>query len=211
MNEIYKFIIEAAGVSTVLIFLGKFTLNFLRDVGLEKYKNELAKESIRFKSDLDINIEKFKISYSNVFVEKVEVIKETYKKLIRAENPLEYLMRPIKVGPTKSNEEIAAEVVIKANELFDYFDENELLFNDKSIETFKLIRKKYLKVWNTYSKKKFLGENISGKLLVMLRAEMSEVYEKILQGEIQDLKKLLKSEFQKQLGMLEEELAVTRG
>lgn len=206
MDEILKYLIGATGISTILIFLGKLTLNFLRDIGLEKYKNELDKQAIKFKSELDTKLEKFRISYSNVFVEQVKIIKETYKKLIQAEKPLEYLLKPIKIGPIQSDEDVATEVVEKANELFNYYNENEIVFSEKSNETFSQIRKKYFEVWNTYSRKQFLGENISGELLIKLANDMQEAYEKKLQVEIQELKKSLKKEFQKQLGIIEVEL-----
>ncbi len=207
MNDIVKFLIGTTGVSAILIFLGKYTLNFLRDIGIEKYKNELSKETYKFQSDLNKKMEKFKISYSNVFVEQIVIIKETYKRLIKAEKPLEYLLRPVKFGPIKPEEEVAKEVIERANELFDYFDENELIFSEKSSETFNLIRKKYIEVWNVYSTKQFMGTNISGELLVKIVNELQEAYQKTLQGEMQILKKSLRQELQKQLGILEEEFS----
>jgi len=207
MNDILKFLIGATSVSTILIFLGKYLLYFLRDIGLEKYKNELSKESMKFQNDLEKRIEKFKISYSNLYVEQVVIMKETYKKLIKAEKPLEYLLRPVKISPVKPEAEVAKEVVDKANELFDYFDENELIFNEKTTEIFNLIRENYVKVWNTFSTKQFMGTNISGDLLIKLTEDMVKAYNDTLQGEMQKLKKELKKEFQLQLGIIEGEIS----
>jgi hypothetical protein len=204
MNEILKILIGTTSISTVIIFLGKYILNFLRDIGAEKYKNELSQQTIKFKSGLDKEFEKFKISYSNVFVEQIVIIKKTYKKLIQAERPLEYLLRPIKFGVIRPDEEVAKEVVEKANKLFEFFDENELIFNKKSSETFTEIRKKYLEVWSTYSKKQFLGERIPADVFKELNTEMQVAYEQKLKVEMQKLKSLLRDEFRVQLGLLDE-------
>lgn len=208
MNDILKFLIGTTGVSVVVIFLGKFILYFLRDIGVEKYKTNLDKEIIKYQSKLDEKVEKFKISYSNLFVEQIVIMKETYKKLIVAEKPLEYLMRPIKTSPVKPEDEIAKEVIDKANDLFDYFDENELMFNEKISETFNLIREKYVEVWNTFTTKEIFSNSISSEMLLKLTKDMQNAYNKTLQGEIQTLKKQLRDEFQKQLGIFEEELII---
>lgn len=203
MNSILKFLIEATSLSAILVFLGKFILNYIRDTRLEKYKNDLEIESLKFKSDLDKHLEKYKISYSGLYQEQLIIIKETYKKLIRAEKPLEYLMRPVKFGPTKTKEESADEVVRKANELFDYYDENEVIFSDNSVKIFKAIRQKYFDVWDTFSITQAMGENVSNEMKNKLIKDMVDAYEKILQGEMQKLKLTLKVDFQRQLGLID--------
>lgn len=207
MDEILKFLIGTTAVSTLLIFLGKYILYIIKDLSLQKYKSELTKETIKFQRELDRKIEKFKISYSHLFVEQVVIIKETYKKLIRAEKPLEYLMRPVKFNRVKSDEEIANEVVERANELFDYFDENQIMFSEKTSETFDQIRGKYVEVWNTFSIKQMLGDKIHSESLVKMIDEMHKAYDVTLKGEMQKLKRQLRTEFQEQLGILEGEIS----
>jgi hypothetical protein len=204
MNNLLTFLIGVSGITTALIFIAKFAIKWIGDVGLEKYKNELIQESIKYKSVLDKDLEKFKIKYTRLHLEQVEIIKLLYSKLIKAERPLEYLLRPIKVNPDKSNEEIAKEVVQKANDFFDYFDENEVIFNEDTCKTIKLIKENYLKVWKTYSIKQFMGENVSGELLIKLVDDMKDAYERILEGEMQTLKAELKNDFRKKLGIIEQ-------
>ena len=204
MNNLLTFLIGTSGITTALIFIAKFVIKWIGDAGLEKYKNELIQESIKYKSFLDKDLEKFKIKYSRLHLEQVEIIKLLYSKLIRAEKPLEYLLRPIKINPDKSNEEIAKEVVQKANDFFDYFDENEVIFNEETCKLIKLIEENYLKVWKTHSVKQFMGENISKELLIKLVDDMTDAYENILQGEMQRLKAELKKDFRKKLGIIEQ-------
>jgi len=204
MNSLLTFLIGTSGITTALIFIAKFVIKWIGDAGLEKYKNELIQESIKYKSFLDRDLEKFKIKYSRLHLEQVEIIKLLYSKLITAEKPLEYLLRPIKINPDKSNEEIADEVVRKANDFFDYFDENEVIFNEETCKLIKLIEESYLKVWKTYSIKQFMGENISDELLKKLVDDMTDAYKNILQGEMQILKAELKKDFRKKLGIIEQ-------
>jgi hypothetical protein len=204
MNSLLTFLIGASGITTTLIFIAKFAIKWISDAGLEKYKNELMQESIKYKSDLEKDLEKFKIKYTRLHLEQVEIIKLLYSKLIKAEKPLEYLLRPIKIKPDKPKAEIAQEVVLKANDFFDYFDENEVIFNEETCKTINLIKENYLKVWNTYSVTQFMGENVSGEMFIKLANDMKDAYEKILEGEIQTLKAELKNDFRKKLGIIEQ-------
>ena len=204
MNDLFTFLIGASGITTALIFISKFAIKWIGDAGLEKYKNELKQESIKFQSILDRDLEKFKIKYTRLHIEQVEIIKSLYSKLIQAEKPLEYLLRPIKINPDKPNEEIAKEVVEKANIFFDYFDENEVIFGEETCKIIRSIKENYIKVWNTYSTKQFMRENLAGDLYVKLVNDMKEAYEKILEGEMQVLKNDLKNDFRKMLGIIEQ-------
>lgn len=203
MNSLLTFLIGTSGITTALIFIAKFVIKWIGNAELEKYKNNLLQESIKYKSFLDRDLEEFKIKYSRLHLEQVEIIKPLYSKLIRAEKPLEYLLRPIKINRDKSNEEIAEEVVQKANDFFDYFDENEVIFNEETCKIIKLIEENYLQVWKTHSDKQFMGENISEELLIKLVNDMKDAYENILQGEMQGLKSELKKDFRKKLGIIE--------
>jgi hypothetical protein len=201
--HILQFLIEVSGITTALIFIARFVIKWIGDAGLERYKNELQKETLKFQSNLDKDLEKFKIKYYRLHIEQVEIIKKLYSKLIKAEKPLEYLMRPIKLNPDKSDNELSKDVVQNANEFFDYFDENEVIFNEETCKIIKLIKEKYIAVWNTYYAKQFVGETISGELLSKLVKDMRVAYDDILNGEIQKLKKELKEDFRIKLGIIE--------
>lgn len=97
--EIIKFLIGASGITTALIFIAKFVIKWIGDAGLEKYKNDLNQESLKYQNNLEKELEEFKIKYNILHVEQVEIIKILYSKLIHAEKPLEYLMRPKKLIP----------------------------------------------------------------------------------------------------------------
>jgi len=201
--NIFQYLIGASGITTALIFIAKFTIKWIGDAGLEKYKNELQKETLKYQSSLDKDLELYKIKYQKLHIEQVEILKLLYSKLIRAEKPLEYLMRPIKMANDKPEHEIANEVVTHANNFFDYFDENEVIFNEETCRIIKSIKEKYYEVWKTYSIKEFMGDSATGDLRIKLAYDMMEAYNKTLQVEMQSLKKELRNDFRIKLGIIE--------
>lgn len=201
--SLVEYLLGILGISGTIVILGRYVINWVGNAGLEKYKSELNKEVLKHKNSLDKELEEFKIKHTRLHFEQVEIIKTLYSKLIKAEKPLEYLLRPIKINPDKTEEEIRNEVVINANDFFDFFAENEIIFSELTCQKIEKIKEKYMEVWSTYSRKEFMGEGISGDMLVKLVDEMQEAYENILQGEMQVLKDELKNDFRLKLGVLE--------
>ena len=201
--NIIQYLIGVSGITTILIFISKFVIKWIGDAGIEKFKNELQKETLKYQSTLDKDLETYKIKYSRLHFEQVEIIKNLYSKLIKAEIPLEYLMRPIKLNPDKSNEEISKEVVNNANDFFNYFEENEVIFNEDTCKLMRVIKEKYIAVWSTYSTKQFMGDSATGDILVQIVTDMKVAYDNIFEGEMQKLKKELRDDFRKKLGIIE--------
>jgi len=204
MNTIIQFLLEISGITTAIIFISKFIIKWIGDAGLERYKHDLQKETLNYQNKLDKDLETYKIKYSRLYIEQVDIIKSLYSKLIKAERPLEELMRPVKLNPERTDKEVSKEVVQNANIFFDYFDENEVVFNEDTCILIRLIKDKYLAVWKTYFVRQFKGDSISGELLTKNINDMREAYETILQVEMQKLKKELRQDFRKKLGIIEE-------
>ncbi len=202
--DLLQFIIGSSAITTAIIFIAKFVIKWMGDAGLERYKSELQQETFKFQSALEKDLESYRIRFSRLHLEQVEVVKNLYSKLIKAENPLEYLTRSVKWSNGKTEEENAKEVIENSNEFFRYFEENEIILNEETCHLIITIRTKILEVWNTYSNKKFAMDNsIRGKELVELVKSMRDAYDKILLGEIQELKKELKRDFRQKLGVME--------
>ena len=212
--QIIDFLIGATGISTIIIFLSKWLINYMGKMGIESYKSELQKEELKTKHKFEIETERhraelsklnleFQIKLSELHVNQFEVMRLLYSKLIKAEKPLEYLTRPMKLNPEKSQEEIADEVVEKGNDFIDFFDENEIILNADTAELIHNIKQIYLKVWSTYSRKQIMGDTISSEMRVRLAQEINKAYEDHLQKEMQDLKEKLKEDFRTQTGIIE--------
>jgi len=202
MDAILKFLIGSTSIATIIILTAKYALSWIGNAGLEKYKNDLQQANMQYKSSLDRELVEFKIKYSSLHLEQMEIIKQLYSKLIQAEKPLEYLLRPIKVNPSKTDDETVQEIGEKANAFFDFFDENEVIFNDATCQIINQIRDRYLQTWNAYSRFKML-RNAKAEILNQVIQEMNNAYTEIIEGEMQRLKSELRADFRSKLGVLE--------
>lgn len=204
--NIFEFFIGTSAITTALIFIAKFAIKWIGDAGLEKYKSELQNATLKYQNNLDKDFEAFKIKNDRLHIEQVEIIKKVYSKLVKAEKPLENIMnQSLKQSSSKTDEEFSKEVVLYANDFFDYFDENEVIFNEDTCDIIKLIKEKYIAVWKTYNTKLFMENySISKEMFVQIAKDMKEAYENILQGEMQKLKKELKKDFRMKLGIIGE-------
>ncbi len=212
LEEIIKFLIGTSAGTGVIIYLGKKVIDHLSQSGIEKYKAELKEVELKrtheynlifekHKSDLEkLNME-FQIKQTVLQTELLNIIRKTYELLVKFETPLEYMFRPVKFSPQKSQDEIANEVVENVNNFFSYTAQNDVVFTDSVSEIINKIRDCVHRVWKTYSTKQFMGENISGEMSVKLNDDMMKAYEEILQKELQDLKMALKIEFRRELGV----------
>lgn len=215
LEEIIKFIISTSAGAGVVIYLGKKIIDYLSQSGIERYKAELKEVELERTYEYNLSIEKhkselekfnleFQIKQSVLQAELLNIIRQTYELLIKFETPLEYMFRPVKFNPQKSQDEIANEVVENVNNFFLFTAQNDVVFTDSVSEIINKIRDCVHRVWRTYSAKQFMGENISGEMSVKLNDDMMKAYEEILQKEMQDLKMALKIEFRNQLGVNKE-------
>ncbi|HPR73993.1 MAG TPA: hypothetical protein PLX41_10070 [Bacteroidales bacterium] len=126
LEEIIKFLIGTSAGTGVIIYLGKKVIDHLSQSGIEKYKAELKEVELKrtheynlifekHKSDLEkLNME-FQIKQTVLQTDLLNIIRKTYELLVKFETPLEYMFRPVKFSPQKSQDEIANEVVENVN------------------------------------------------------------------------------------------------
>ena len=65
--NIIQYLIGVSGITTALIFIAKFFIKWLGDAGLEKYRNELQQETLKYQSNLDKDLEAYKIKYNGKY------------------------------------------------------------------------------------------------------------------------------------------------
>jgi hypothetical protein len=214
-EEIFKFFIGASVGASVIVYLGKKLIDHLSESGIEKYKAELKEVELKRTHEYDLSIEKhkseleklnmeFQIKQSVLQTELLNIIRKTYELLVKFENPLEYMFRPVKFNPEKTQDELAGEVIENVNKFFSFTSENDVVFTDSISEIIDKIKNCVFRVWKTYTTKQFMGQNISGEMSIKLNDDMMKAYEEILQKEMQDLKRALKVEFRSQLGVSKE-------
>lgn len=215
LEEIVKFLIGASAGAGVIIYLGKKILDYLSQSGIERYKAELKEVELTRTHEYNLSIEKqksaleklnleFQIKQSVLQTELLNTIRKTYELLVKFESPLEYMFRPIKFNPEKTQDELAKEVIENVNKFISFTSENDVVFTDSISEIIDKIKNCVFRVWKTYTTKQWMGQNISGEMSVKLNDDMMKAYEEILQKEMQHLKRALKIEFRSQLGVSKE-------
>lgn len=102
LKFIIGFFVSVAGISTVLIYLGKLLINKSLDLAVEKYRSNLVKELEIHKSKLGRDTEEFKMTLNRIVIEhqirfsklhedRALVVKEMYCKIYNLEKSLLHL------------------------------------------------------------------------------------------------------------------------
>lgn len=119
--------ITGAVITGSVFVLRKFIeLSFSKD--LEKFKGDLANESIRFKT-----------TYEKLHEERARVVKETFQRIVDTQRAFESLMNPFQGVEETSHEEKSKEAADQFNGLSMFFHRNEIFFDDalaKEINSF---------------------------------------------------------------------------
>ena len=97
----------------------------------ELFKQVLSRDLEKFKADLEKQAIEFRIRYERLHGERVEVIKEVYKKIARTYKSFHSLMNLLQLVGEPSQEEKGKEASKNANELVDYYEENRIFFEEK--------------------------------------------------------------------------------
>lgn len=88
----------------------------------------LARDLVQFKSDLEKEAIEFKIRYEAIQGERVEFIKEFYKKIVRTYKSFDSFLNE---GPRQRDEVKGKEAAKNAKDLVDCFDENKIFFEEE--------------------------------------------------------------------------------
>lgn len=152
-----------------------------------------------FEHKLDKKLQRF----SQLYADRLDVIKNLYRLLVRAENGLGKLLSQREPDEEKDKEKFLQETLNKMDEFLDYFEENEILFEQSTSITVAEIRMLFL---DARSKHMFatIMENSRGtpaweKAVI----KKDTLREKLIEREMPNLKHRLKEEFQKKYRLLE--------
>ena len=175
------FAVGATGISGIIIYL--FKKIFEQQISLYKEKSIYR--------------------FSKVYTDRLDIIREVYRRLVKAEYSIEILMRPITIGVRKSEEELENEAYCDYTSLFQYYQENEIIFEDDTITLINDIKNRFDKVWKSYNSMKFMETARGSEPWAKSIENSITVYEEEIVNEIPKLKKLLKKQFQKEFDLLQ--------
>lgn len=169
--------------------LGFFTIGSISITGLITYLfNKLFEHKIA-----KLNLE-HQIRFSRIYNDQSDQWRNTYKDLVIAERDLEVLLRPIRINPTKNRKELEDAAVISINKFFNNYDENKILFEDKTVEIIENLRNYFNKCWGSHFQMEFLRELKGSEEFSKAVTEAHNIYESIIQNEIPKLKENLRKD-----------------
>lgn len=114
----------------------------------ELFKQILNRDIEKFKSDLEKESTEFKIRYEKLHGERVMVIKEVYKKIVKTYKSFHSLINPFQLAGEPSHEEKGKVAAENANDLTDFYEENRIFFDEKLAEHIDFLLKDFRDAWN---------------------------------------------------------------
>lgn len=132
LNNLGIFGLIIAGSSWII----KKYLEKSLDKDLEKFKANLEKESVEFK-----------IRYEKLHGERVEVIKEVYKKIVKTHASISSLIHPMQMVGEPTQKEKGKIAEKDGNDLIEYYEENRIFFEERLAEEIDALLSEFRKVW----------------------------------------------------------------
>jgi len=152
---------------------------------LERYKGELQKEAISFKT-----------TYENLHTQRAVVIRSVYKKLISAQWAFESLIKPLQLAGESPIDKKAEKAVKLFNDLLFYFHSNKIYFNKEIAGQLDNFLQKFKEIWRIFNKPKVLNGKVTRDIDAWDRA-----WQELTAKEIPPLLSKIEDEFRKIIGI----------
>lgn len=161
------------------------------------------------------NLNKRFFRFSNLYKDKLDIIREFYKLLIKAEKGLNILMiesePELKFGKdgivdqesNRKSEEFNIKTYGAINSFFDFYDQNEIIFEDEIVILVNQLREKFIKANNAQSFAKIMEASRGSEAWEKAIDKKSDAHELYVVKEIPELKNKLKTTFQERYKLLE--------
>ncbi len=184
-------LLQNLGIFAIISYFIKSLIKVYLDRDIEKFKTNLEKEAIAFR-----------IKYEKLHLERAEIIKEIYKKIVRIRDSAEaYMRNTLNESYTKEKEnEIKGKLENELNSLISYYKDNKFFFQERlaqNIDIFiKLVSSSITEFYySRYNPNNKTGEGSTrewGEVLDALKNIGEEAFKIIL---------LLEEEFRKIIGI----------
>ncbi len=119
MTELIKSLGIATIFSGALVIIVRKLIDHFFSKDLEKFKAELQKEAIKYKTQ-----------YETLHIERANVIKEVYKRLVTTEGAFRSLLKPFRLHGEVSDDEKEKILTNEYNGLIIYYLENRVFFEE---------------------------------------------------------------------------------
>lgn len=181
---------------TLIKNLGFFTVGASTLTGLIIYISKKI-----FENQISILKSEHLYRFTTLYSEKIEVIKETFKRIVQAEKALRILTTPTDSDERKK--ENYKNAILSLDSLFGFYEENELLLDDNSLKLMKELKSKFEDVLNAHNIAEFMEIMRGTEKWANAIEKKIKVYETVLDNEIPAIKEQLKQDFQKKYKLIE--------
>lgn len=143
MNETISQLLKTLGITAIFAtaatrIMKKFIEQYFSE-GIEKYKAELEKENLVHKT-----------KFETLHIERANVIKDVYKKIVDVQITFESLINPLQLAGEPSKEEKTKTAAAAFNAFGKLFDENRLFFTETTAAKIQELRKEFFEIWNKW-------------------------------------------------------------
>lgn len=141
--------------------------------------------------------------FSHLYTDRLDVIKNLFSLLVRAEKGLDKLLSEREPEDKENKDKFIQETLDRMSAFLDYFDENEIFFDDSVIETVAELRMIFYDAWSKHFSATLMEEYRGTEAWHNAVGRKEELRKKLMDNELRKLKKKLKEEFQKKYRLLE--------
>jgi vacuolar-type H+-ATPase subunit F/Vma7 len=181
---------------TLLKNLGFFTVGASTLTGLIIYFSKKI-----FENQISILKTEHLYRFTTLYTEKIEVIKETFKRIVHAEKALRILTIP--TSSDEKKKENYKNALTNLDSFFGFYEENELFLDDNSLKLIKELKLKFEDVLNAHNKAEFMEIMRGTEQWANAIENKMKVYEAVLDNEIPAIKEQLKQDFQEKYKLIE--------
>lgn len=141
--------------------------------------------------------------FNTLYTDKINVIKELYKLLIKAEKALDLFLSQREPENIEENIKFKDQTVLVLNKFRDYFEENEILFDNSIVAIVEQITNNFQEAKITQIQATIMEADRGSKAWEKAIDKKTQLWKLLVDDEIPKLKQNLKSEFQKKYQLLE--------
>ncbi|MDT3434718.1 hypothetical protein [Haloarcula sp. 1CSR25-25] len=180
--------------ATVAGWVAKEAITNYFDKELTKYEKEVDKELNRFQAEL----EKDKLQFSQLHNERAKITAELYKKFVLFEEDMRSLVNPVEVGDEPSKDEKFQPAAESGNEFRNYYMKNKIYFPADICQTIESLDQEMESIYRKFG---IFTPYQSRPGDPQEPGEWLEVWERVTEDEVPELKEELEDHFRELLGV----------
>ena len=140
--------------------------------------------------------------FSKLYSDKLDIIRIFYKKLVLMEKALDTFMSQREPSDDSEKAKFNEETVKVINDFIEYYEINEIIFDNKTVEIMQQILEKIKESKKTQNLANIVEDSRGTDVWLKAISDKQELYEKFVVDELPKLKNKLKRDFQNRYKLL---------